>query len=124
MSIISTPDSATRSPKRKRSESSGNATPQLDGAADDAALRFAYEDEMPSELQSPAADQEQDGVPTKKPRIERPKRLNYVPHMTLKGHKRGVAQVKFSPDGKWVASCCKNGHYVEYPWTGGVLTQA
>jgi COMPASS component SWD3 len=38
--------------------------------------------------------------------VERPARLNYVPYMTLRGHKRGVAAVKFSPDGKWIASCC------------------
>lgn len=116
MSIPPTPDQGTRSPKRKRSESSKDATPQIEvsGGGDDnhddpaAALDFAYEDEMPSELQSPAADQELDGAPAKKQKIERPRRLNYVPYMTLKGHKRGVAQVKFSPDGKWIASCCNN----------------
>ena len=117
MSIPPTPNQGTRSPKRKRSESSKDATPQIEisGGHDDpddpaAALDFAYEDEMPSELQSPAADQELDGAPTKRQKIERPRRLNYVPYMTLKGHKRGVAQVKFSPDGKWIASCCK-AHY-------------
>ncbi|RMY47849.1 hypothetical protein D0865_08434 [Hortaea werneckii] len=113
MSIPPTPDQGTRSPKRKRSESSKDATPQIEISAGDdddhddpaAALDFAYEDEMPSELQSPAADQEPDGAPVKRQKIERPRRLNYVPYMTLKGHKRGVAQVKFSPDGKWIASC-------------------
>ncbi|KAF2174035.1 hypothetical protein M409DRAFT_62210 [Zasmidium cellare ATCC 36951] len=38
-------------------------------------------------------------------RLERPQRLNYTPHLTLRGHKRGIAAVKFSPDGKWIASC-------------------
>lgn len=35
---------------------------------------------------------------------ERPTSLDYRLYMTLKGHKRGVAAVKFSPDGKWIAS--------------------
>jgi len=110
MSISATPELSRRSsPKRKRSDSPDTAIPQYDGPADDpAALHFAYEDEMPSELQSPAAEEEQDGAPAKKQKIERPTRLNYVPHMTLRGHKRGVAAVKFSPDGRWIASCCKS----------------
>jgi hypothetical protein len=111
MSIADAVEAARpRSPKRKRSDSDATP-PQYDGAADDngaAALQYSYEDEMPSELQSPAAEQEeQDGaVPAKKPRLERPRRLNYVPYMTLRGHKRGVAAVKYSPDGRWIASCC------------------
>lgn len=34
----------------------------------------------------------------------------YIPYklkMVLKGHRRGVAAVKFSPDGRLIASCCK-----------------
>jgi len=36
----------------------------------------------------------------------RPPEVHYKPKLILRGHKRGVAAVKFSPDGKWVASCC------------------
>ena len=32
---------------------------------------------------------------------------DYTCRRVLKGHTRGVAAVKFSPDGKWVASCCE-----------------
>ncbi|KAI9803760.1 MAG: hypothetical protein M1825_001640 [Sarcosagium campestre] len=31
--------------------------------------------------------------------------VNYRQKLILRGHKRGVAQVKFSPDGRWIASC-------------------
>jgi len=33
--------------------------------------------------------------------------VNYRPHLILRGHKRAIAAVRFSPDGKWIASCCK-----------------
>ncbi|KAK4574155.1 WD domain protein [Recurvomyces mirabilis] len=102
---ISTPDAPRRSPKRKRSGSEDTGVPpQYDGAEDSAALQYAYDEEMPSELQSPE-EQEQEGAVAKRPRLERPRELNYIPHMTLRGHKRGVAAVKYSPDGKWIASC-------------------
>jgi COMPASS component SWD3 len=30
---------------------------------------------------------------------------HYKPQLILRGHKRAIAAVKFSPDGKWIASC-------------------
>ena len=33
------------------------------------------------------------------------RRLNFQPKFTLKGHKGPVSQVRFSPDGRWIASC-------------------
>jgi COMPASS component SWD3 len=35
----------------------------------------------------------------------RPDELHYKPALILRGHKRGVSGVKFSPDGKRIASC-------------------
>ena len=72
--------------------------------------QYAYDEDLPSDAENafPTPEGEEDGLKTKKRRIERPRRLNYVPYMTLRGHKRGVSAVKFSPDGKWIASCCED----------------
>jgi COMPASS component SWD3 len=37
--------------------------------------------------------------------VYKPLKLNYKPKFILKGHRKGVAQVRFSPDGRWIASC-------------------
>lgn len=119
-----------RSPKRRRTQSpdrgysressryhtpANGSTPyhasQYDGAAD---LSFAYDEEdatgaagtgsavrTPEELRSSDEDEEEEQTKV----VERPKTLDYKLHMTLRGHKRGVASVKYSPDGKWIASC-------------------
>ncbi|KAF2495657.1 WD40 repeat-like protein [Lophium mytilinum] len=39
------------------------------------------------------------------PPPEKPTQLHYQPYFILRGHKKGVAAVKFSPDGRWIASC-------------------
>ncbi|KAK3697064.1 WD domain protein [Vermiconidia calcicola] len=108
MSNQTSPDPPDRgSPKRKRSPSRDSDQPRYDGARD-SKLRYAYdEEELPSDAEQafPSPDQEQDGLSPKRRKVERPRRLNYIPYMTLRGHKRGVAAVKFSPDGKWIASC-------------------
>jgi len=101
MTGYSTPDPSRRSPKRKRTES------PVDGAAGSAALQYAYDDDVQSDAENAFHTPEEDSGALKRQKVERPTRLNYVPHMTLRGHKRGVAAVKFSPDGKWIASCCK-----------------
>ncbi|KAN0122087.1 prolyl oligopeptidase-like protein [Hyaloscypha variabilis] len=39
------------------------------------------------------------------PPVYKPLKLNYKQKFILKGHRKGVAQVRFSPDGRWIASC-------------------
>jgi len=118
-----------RSPKRRRTQSpdrgyscessryhtpANGTTPyhasQYDGAAD---LQFAYDGDdstgaagagsavrTPEELRSSDDDDGEEHGRV----VERPRKLDYKLHMTLRGHRRGVAGVKYSPDGKWIAS--------------------
>lgn len=122
MSLEASPEPPQRSPKRKRAHSSsGLNTPRYDGdGADDpdAKLSYSYDDDedlgsdAENAFNTPDQGSDDEAASPKRRRrrrrAERPTRLNYVPHMTLRGHKRGVASVKFSPDGKWIASCCKD----------------
>jgi len=124
MSYNSTPDphQGRRTPKRKRSESldppsayhSAESTPYpapLDGASEQFA--FAYEDDNEGGVQTPdvageqrsSAEQSPENGAKRRKIAERPRTLDYALQYTLKGHKRGVASIKFSPDGKWLASC-------------------
>ena len=50
--------------------------------------------------------------PWKSIRKERP--LRYKQKLVLRGHKRGVAAVRFSPDGLLIASCCESHSIIVY----------
>lgn len=78
-------------------------------------LRRNSSNGLPLRIQSDASDtaesetgfQASSVVPSPSPITEaRPPEVHYQPKLILRGHKRGVAAVKFSPDGKWIASCC------------------
>jgi len=60
---------------------------------------YAYEDESDIDPDASGTQTPEESIP------QRPTKLNYRLRMTLHGHRRGVAAVKFSPDGRYIASC-------------------
>jgi COMPASS component SWD3 len=103
------------SPKRRRLDSNSppsfgrndtNATNTTDdNQSTDTANGYAFEEESAADNSNSQTPRERDQPPTTTD--SRLLGVNYQPHMTLKGHKRGVAAVRFSPNGKWIASCCE-----------------
>ncbi|KAF2007904.1 WD40 repeat-like protein, partial [Amniculicola lignicola CBS 123094] len=110
------------SPPRKRSPNgtSPYASRRYSRTGDrDADLRY-YRDRRPSRSPSPARSQSRSQsrtpsrdrhrhrsrtrTPSSTPPPPKPTTLNYAPVLILRGHKKGVSCVKFSPDGRWIAS--------------------
>ncbi|OJT11824.1 WD repeat-containing protein 5 -like protein [Trametes pubescens] len=62
---------------------------------------------IPSTALSPPAQDSsaQTPMPVPEPKPESPYRPNYKPTLMLSGHSRSIASIKFSPDGKMLASC-------------------
>lgn len=81
-------------------------TPTLNGLHE-SSFQFAYDDEPQSDLeQAYQTPPEEDEDGTEKAKVAvRPRELHYTPYMTLQGHQGGVAQVRYSPDGRGIASC-------------------
>ncbi|KAI1005340.1 WD repeat-containing protein 5 [Podosphaera aphanis] len=52
---------------------------------------------------TPCSSHSSSRIPT--PPRNPPLKLNYQPKFSLTGHKGPVSQVRFSPDGRWIASC-------------------
>lgn len=59
-------------------------------------------------LSPPAQDSAtQTPAPVPQPKPESPYRPNYRPTLMLSGHSRSISSIKFSPDGRMLASCGK-----------------
>lgn len=90
---------------RRRSHSS-------DGSIDELDHTYQNRNRSRSRSQSSSRDSHRSSHsspgPPSPPKYQ-PLKLNYKQKLVLEGHKRGVAQVRFSPDGLWIASCSADG---------------
>jgi hypothetical protein len=99
-------------PKRRRLDSD---SPQSSDENDhkplhstaDADNGYAFEEESDMADQPTASNSQTPRERDQQTDDSRPLGVHYKPYMTLRGHKRGVAAVRFSPNGKWIASCCE-----------------
>ena len=86
---------------RRRSRSSDGSVDELDHTYD---RRNRSRSSSPGTPRSSHSSAEAPSLPS-----YIPLKLNYKQKFTLKGHRKGVSQVRFSPDSRWIASCSADG---------------
>lgn len=110
------------SPKRRRlnSDSPHSADETNHNLEHDTAIDgengYDFEEESDTADQPTASNSQTPRERDQQADDSRPLGVHYKPYMTLRGHKRGVAAVRFSPNGKWIASCCEQCHMIT-PYT-------
>ena len=102
-----------RSSKLGGRRDSGDLRRSRDSERSDDELEKAYRDRSRSRSSSradtPRSSHSHSPLDPPSPPHHRPLRINYKQKFILRGHRKGVAQVRFSPDGRWIASCSADG---------------
>lgn len=109
-------DSSPSSPQRQFAEAAaqGASSDELDDGQDHLEHTL-YRDSRSSARSLGCNSDEPDTLSPPAP--ETPTELHYRPKLVLRGHRKGVSTVKFSPDGRRIASCCKE-HRLSGLWKG------
>ncbi|EKD20611.1 WD repeat domain 5B [Drepanopeziza brunnea f. sp. 'multigermtubi' MB_m1] len=107
-----------RSSTRKSRRGSGHRrSHSSDGSADE--LGHAYHKRNRSRSSSLGYQRSSHSYDALSPPAYKPIKLKYKTKFILKGHRKGVSQVRFSPDGRWIASCSADGTIKVWDATNG-----
>ncbi|KAF8860751.1 WD40 repeat-like protein [Acephala macrosclerotiorum] len=91
---------------RRRAHSSDGSVDELDDTYHE---QHGRRREHSNRSSPETPDSSHSSIRAPSPPAYRPLKLNYRCKFILRGHKKGVAQVRFSPDGRWIASCSADG---------------
>ena len=92
----------------RRDAGARRRSPSTDGSIDE--LDHTYQRRKRSRSSSVDSQDTSHSTPdAPSPPVYKPLKVNFKQKFILRGHKKGVSQVRFSPDGRWIASCSADG---------------
>jgi len=115
--LAASPDHEPRYARRTSSHEVSRRQSYHDGASEgspdelnDSVHEFYRDNSKRGRGTSSTSSSRDQSVMTARSRLSPDREVSYMEYkqqLVLKGHRRGVAAVKFSPDGRCIASCCR-----------------